>query len=296
VSNQVCAFVIPLLLGWIASWAIAGRTCGLTDRSLPLWLPAAALARLILLGRWNFSAILWTSVALLAILAGVLQEGVFGLGARLVALAILGPMGIYYLDLGRRDSRLLSRQVIFYNPISPPGTGYERVLEEGLTRDVSEPIFLYLDEEDWRSVKTASLEHRKFFDGHYRVAPNLYCASGDNIFLQAFDSLGLWPYVVHPGNKAAMSAFANALSARGTSLTQSMNPPGAPPTAPNSSESCPPLPDDPPAAEDPLAPQQLEIPAAAALPKKSGSRRRGGVPRKPPTGDRIEPFNSSSSA
>lgn len=205
----VFAFLSALAVSWILALFLG---TGASATPPPQWVPGRGLANFAHNGR--VTGFLIGEIACLAIsaLVAIFLGGFIGLIGQAAILLILTGFPLWSLCLTGLASARAGRTVVLYNALHPIGTSYTRVVKGGLSDDKAEPVYLYMTDDDWSGIATASLEDRHFFDANYRVAPGLYRAEGDNRFLQVFDSLGLWPFVVHPGNDVAMQAFSAALS------------------------------------------------------------------------------------
>lgn len=226
------AFLTTLLVSWGLA-TLLSSCAGWTTPPPSSKLPPVAIAQSIVLQSWSLGSVFWlllgTILAFTAITTSAPLTSVF---YGLPALAILAPLPYFIVDVARRDARLKTRRIVFFNPFPEVGTTFTRTIEGGETRDIAHPIALYIEAGDWKSIDVADSSHRRHFDANFKAAPNIYIAEGDNEFLHIFDSLALWKFVIHPGNTKAMRAFTKAMEHQSAAPTTPSLPttPAAAPT------------------------------------------------------------------
>lgn len=198
-----------LLVFQVYGLFLAGRSSviGFTPKQHP----AAIIGIAIGLNNYSLKSNGYLGLGFLALLLSLLLSGFLGAVFAAAAIVILAPVSFYAVMAAKADARFRLRKVVFFNPIPTVGTSFERVIKAGVTEDISEPIVLYMPPDIWEEIGISTGPVRLQFEGGKRIGPGLYRASGDNDFLHSLDSLGLWRFIVHPGNERAMRDFAEAL-------------------------------------------------------------------------------------
>lgn len=247
--------LLPILLaGWVLALLLGGTAAGIIPSVPPAWHPAMWLAEGALLrvriGRLILSLIF---------LAGVLLacgSPRFGTAATAILLFTLIPLPWCVIDIIRRDMSLRSKELVFFDCYSPVGTRFIRHLNEGKMEEENPIIYLYMDDDDWRGIEVAARADREYLNSFLvKGTLHLYRAQGDNEFMQFFDSLQLYKFVVHPGNPKAMAAIEKAMrQARVNIAAGAATLPGPTPTPPPAP--APALVTEPaaPPPEDPIPP------------------------------------------
>lgn len=210
-------FWFQLLIGWFLVLCLAGKAAGYTEKVSFRWHPALWLVEWPLLRAHLFHFV--TSTIFLLVLA------VFSLKApeRIVSvieaieLFILLPVPWFIIDIIRRDTGIRFKEFIFFDCFEPVGTRYKRSITAGRLEEKNPTIYLYIDDEDWQSILAVNKANRNYLET-FAVKNTLYLfkALGNNEFMQFFDSLQLYKFVVHPGNVKAMTAFERAMRAART--------------------------------------------------------------------------------
>jgi len=195
---------------WIVFALLGIHHGGLLDETPLRWLPSCALSEWLILGRRNPAAAAWALALSITFAAMTLSPPPWPTFASALILFIVGPLPFHVLDLTRRDQMLKGRQIIFYAPKEVLHTATTRCISAkgNIQEDFSEVVF-FISEEDWRSMPVARKDDRTFLE-QYHVAGGLYRAKATNQFNQLFDSLKLYPFLLHPGNIRAMQAVEDA--------------------------------------------------------------------------------------
>lgn len=254
-----------------------------------------ALAELLVLGRKSFVGFFSAAILLLLIFLSSTDAIVIQSLGLAGSCLLIATTAYFVVASARLEGSAARRELVFFNPIPAIGTSFERVIEEGLARDVSEPIVLYITEADWSEIAVLTPEKRQYFEGEFSIAPGLYSGRGTNDFLHGIDSLGLWPFVVHPGNEQAISAFATALKSQAAQLApvapvsiERPTPPKRTPPAPRPSATPVPPSDASPTPSAPAAtPSAQPSPAFSNPPPRPAT-----VPESSPAPKPVDPPTS----
>lgn len=131
--------------------------------------------------------------------------------AWLGSLLYLGPAFHIFLDTIRRDYTVKSREIILYQPLSPVRTQAERSADKHKRLVETTPeIYWVLTKEDLITLHGATADDRKFLEEYHRGC-GLYSAPATNEFLQFFDSLNLYPFLVGHENPKTLEIFKEAM-------------------------------------------------------------------------------------
>jgi len=210
VISNLAITATTLLVGFIVFFVGTLPYAGFTTDLRFAWHPAGKVAESFVLGSRKTA-----SFFILALCAGLCALAIFCNGhtaalANTALFFILAPLPYFVIDAIRKDASLYSKEIVFHNVFSPITTRHERVLRGGLAVEERPRIAFYLDDQAWTEIRIASTDDRRFLN-QFHITGGLYIAEATNETLQLFDSLGLYPYLIHPDNRRAMQAFEEAL-------------------------------------------------------------------------------------
>jgi hypothetical protein len=210
VISNLAITATTLLVGFIVFFVGTLPYAGFTTDLRFAWHPAGKVAESFVLGSRKTA-----SFFILSLCAGLCALAIFCNGhtaalANTALFFILAPLPYFVIDAIRKDASLYSKEIVFHNVFSPITTRHERVLRGGLAVEERPRIAFYLDDQAWTEIRIASTDDRRFLN-QFHITGGLYIAEATNETLQLFDSLGLYPYLIHPDNRRAMQAFEEAL-------------------------------------------------------------------------------------
>ena len=184
------------------STAAAGFTTKLPFR----WHPASWLSESYVVGRRTWRSLL-ALVSLVAVLLGIVllpYPGCFI--SWLLALAYLLPLWHVFLDTLKRDQTVRSRRVILFQPKSPLNSKVEKKSDSsGRLVEVAPVVYWFMDRNDMEHLAGATTDDKKVLTA-CRIAAGFYKATVTNEFLQLFDSLSLYKFLVDHSNPKTMLA------------------------------------------------------------------------------------------
>jgi hypothetical protein len=209
------------------STAAAGFTTKLPFR----WHPASWLAESYVVGRRTWRSVL-ALVGLLAVLLGIVllpYPGCFV--SWLLALAYLLPLWHVFLDTLKRDHTVRSRRVILFQPKSPLNSKVEKKSDSsGRLVEVAPEVYWFMDRNDMEHLAGATTDDKKVLTA-CRIAAGFYKATVTNEFLQLFDSLSLYKFLVDHSNPKTMLAVGDlARFFEGAKAGKVVSPAGRPAT------------------------------------------------------------------
>lgn len=202
--------LLVFILGFCLFGYLAGRYAGLTKEIPPSWVPACWVAEFLVGGT---SPIKGTLALLLGL--GLLLYG-YGLGSLAESLAvfaaflIFSPVPYYGVEVIERRQQVRCREIIFFNALSPLTTRNERRMVEGRLVETGTVVVFYIEPEEFLRITRGNQELRWYFK-KFEIAPGLFRANCDNEFLQVFDSLDLYRFVLNPEHQTAVDIFAKCL-------------------------------------------------------------------------------------
>jgi hypothetical protein len=184
------------------STAAAGFTTNLPFR----WHPASWLAESYIIGRRNWRSLL-ALVSLGAVILAIAllpYPGCFI--SWLLALAYLLPLWHIFLDTLKRDHTVRSRRIILFQPRSPLNSKVEKKTDSsGRIFEVAPEVYWFMDRNDMDHLAGATKDDKKVLTA-CRIAAGFYKAPVTNEFLQIFDSLSLYKFLVDHSNPKTMMA------------------------------------------------------------------------------------------
>ena len=186
-------------------WSTA--SAGFTTRLPFRWHPASWLSESYVIGRKSWQSALGFS-SLLAVLAGTaLLPYPFCFVCWVLALAYLLPLWHVFLDTLKRDHAVKSRRIILYQPKSPLNSKVEKKTDQnGRLIEIAPEVYWFMDKSDMAQLAGATADDKKAL-GACRIAAGFYKAKATTEFLQLFDSLSLYPYLVDHSNPKTMLAL-----------------------------------------------------------------------------------------
>lgn len=159
-----------------------------------------------MVGRRTWRSVL-ALVSLVAVLLGTVllpYPGYFV--AWLLALAYLLPLWHIFLDTLKRDHTVKSRRVILYQPKSPLNSKVEKKTDSsGRLVEVAPEVYWFMDRNDMEHLAGATTDDKKVLTA-CRIAAGFYKATVTNEFLQLFDSLSLYKFLVDHSNPKTLMA------------------------------------------------------------------------------------------
>ena len=196
-----CVFFWIVIRPW--STAAAGFTTKLPFR----WHPTSWLSESYVVGRRTWRSLL-AFVSLVAVLMGIVllpYPGCFI--SWLLALAYLLPLWHVFLDTMKRDHTVRSRRVILFQPKSPLNSKVEKKSDSsGRLVEVAPAVYWFMDRNDMEHLAGATSDDKKVLTA-CRIAAGFYKATVTNEFLQLFDSLSLYKFLVDHSNPKTMLAI-----------------------------------------------------------------------------------------
>jgi hypothetical protein len=184
------------------STAAAGFTTKLPFR----WHPASWLSESYVVGRRTWRSLL-ALVSLVAVFLGSVllpYPGCFI--SWLLALAYLLPLWHVFLDTLKRDHTVRSRRVILFQPRSPLNSKVEKKTDSsGRIVEVAPEVYWFMDRNDMEHLAGATTDDKKVLTA-CRIAAGFYKATVTNEFLQLFDSLSLYKFLLDHSNPKTMLA------------------------------------------------------------------------------------------
>jgi hypothetical protein len=146
-------------------------------------------------------------VSLVALLLGIVllpHPGCFIFW--LLALAYLLPLWHIFVDTLKRDHTVRSRRVILFQPKSPLNSKVEKKTDSnGRLVEVAPEVYWFMDRNDMDHLAGATTDDKKVLTA-CRIAAGFYKAAVTNEFLQLFDSLSLYRFLVDHSNPKTMLA------------------------------------------------------------------------------------------
>jgi hypothetical protein len=192
---------------WMLSRPWSTASAGFTTRLPFRWHPASWLSESYVIGRKSWqSAFAFSS--LLAVLGGtVLLPYPFCFVCWVFALAYLLPLWHVFLDTLKRDHAVKSRRIILYQPKSPLNSKVEKKTDpNGRLIEIAPEVYWFMDKSDMAQLAGATADDKKALAA-CRIAAGFYKAKVTTEFLQLFDSLSLYPYLVDHSNPKTMLAL-----------------------------------------------------------------------------------------
>ena len=185
------------------STAAAGFTTSLPFR----WHPASWLSESYVIGRKTWQSVL-AFISLVAILCGtVLLPYPACFVAWLLALSYLLPLWHIFLDTLKRDHTVRSRRIILFQPRSPLNSKVEKKTDpKGRLIEIAPEVYWFMDKNDMAHLAGATADDKKLLTA-CRIAAGFYKSKVTNEFLQLFDSLSLYPFLVDHSNPKTMLAL-----------------------------------------------------------------------------------------
>jgi hypothetical protein len=199
--SACCVVFWTLSRSW--STAAAGFTTNLPFR----WHPASWLSESYVIGRRTWQSVL-ASISLVAVLSGtVLLPYPACFVAWLLALAYLLPLWHIFLDTLKRDHTVKSRRIILFQPRSPLNSKVEKKTDSnGRLIEIAPEVYWFMDKNDMAHLTGATADDKKLLTA-CRIAAGFYKSKVTNEFLQLFDSLSLYPFLVDHSNPKTMLAL-----------------------------------------------------------------------------------------
>jgi hypothetical protein len=189
---------------FIRPWSTAAA--GFTTKIPFRWHPASWLSESYVIGRRTWRSLL-ALLSLVAVILGVVllpYPGCFI--AWLLALAYLLPLWHVFLDTLKRDQTVRSRRVILFQPKSPLNSKVEKKTDSsGRLVEVAPEVYWFMDRNDMEHLAGATADDKKVLTA-CRIAAGFYKATVTNEFLQLFDSLSLYKFLVDHSNPKTMLA------------------------------------------------------------------------------------------
>lgn len=185
------------------STAAAGFTTNLPFR----WHPASWLSESYVIGRRTWQSVL-AFISLVAVLFGtVLLPYPACFIAWLLALGYLLPLWHIFLDTLKRDHTVKSRRIILFQPRSPLNSKVEKKTDpNGRLIEIAPEVHWFMDKNDMAHLAGATADDKKLLTA-CRIAAGFYKSKVTNEFLQLFDSLSLYPFLVDHSNPKTMLAL-----------------------------------------------------------------------------------------
>ena len=185
------------------STAAAGFTTSLPFR----WHPASWLSESYVIGRRTWQSVL-AFISLVAVLFGtVLLPYPACFVSWLLALGYLLPLWHIFLDTLKRDHTVKSRRIILFQPRSPLNSKVEKKTDpNGRLIEIAPEVYWFMDKNDMAHLAGATADDKKALTA-CRIAAGFYKAKVTNEFLQLFDSLSLYPFLVDHSNPKTMLAL-----------------------------------------------------------------------------------------
>jgi hypothetical protein len=191
---------------WVVIRPWSAAAAGFTTKLPFRWHPASWLSESYVVGRRTWRSAL-ALVGLLAVLLGIVllpYPGCFI--SWLLALAYLFPLWHIFLDTLKRDHTVRSRRVILFQPKSPLNSKVEKKSDSsGRLVEVAPEVYWFMDRNDMEHLAGATADDKKVLTA-CRIAAGFYKATVTNEFLQLFDSLSLYKFLVDHSNPKTMSA------------------------------------------------------------------------------------------
>ena len=189
---------------FIRPWSTAAA--GFTTKIPFRWHPASWLSEFYVIGRRTWRSLL-ALLSFVAVILGVVllpYPGCFI--AWLLALAYLLPLWHVFLDTLKRDQTVRSRRVILFQPKSPLNSKVEKKTDSsGRLVEVAPEVYWFMDRNDMEHLAGATADDKKVLTA-CRIAAGFYKATVTNEFLQLFDSLSLYKFLVDHSNPKTMLA------------------------------------------------------------------------------------------
>jgi hypothetical protein len=192
---------------WMLSRPWSTAAAGFTT-SLPVrWHPASWLSESYVIGRRTWQSVL-AFISLAAVLFGtVLLPYPACFVAWLLALGYLLPLWHIFLDTLKRDHTVKSRRIILFQPRSPLNSKVEKKTDpNGRLIEIAPEVYWFMDKNDMAHLAGATADDKKLLTA-CRIAAGFYKSKVTNEFLQLFDSLSLYPFLVDHSNPKTMLAL-----------------------------------------------------------------------------------------
>ena len=124
-----------------------------------------------------------------------------------LSLAYLLPLWHVFLDTLKRDHAVKSRRIILYQPKSPLNSKVEKKTDpNGRLIEIAPEVYWFMDKSDMAQLAGATADDKKALAA-CRIAAGFYKAKVTTEFLQLFDSISLYPYLVDHSNPKTMLAL-----------------------------------------------------------------------------------------
>lgn len=209
---------VALLVGWtVALWA-GVRYGGYSDEPVKGWWPTRFLAEWFVVGRCPWKAALVAGLCVLLAVVVRYAHGWPSFIAGVVILLVLGLLPAMAVDFALRLRELRSKEFVFFNAVQPISTQHERTVVDGRFVDFRPRVVFYIEDEQLLKIPAVTEDARRYLE-RFRIAPGLYSAEADGDFMQMFDSLNLYEYVLQPEHSRAIAVFARLLSSDAAGAT-----------------------------------------------------------------------------